>query len=95
VRHYIALLHKDAHSSYGVSFPDVPGIITAADTLDDAIAQASEVLAFAASDWEDLTGEAFPTPRSLDELRTDRTFLEDSQDAVVAAIPFEPMRRAA
>jgi antitoxin HicB len=23
--HYIALIHKDADSCYGVSFPDVPG----------------------------------------------------------------------
>ena len=27
--HYIGLLHKDAHSDYGVSFPDFPGCITA------------------------------------------------------------------
>jgi predicted RNase H-like HicB family nuclease len=95
VRHYIALLHKDAESSYGVSFPDVPGVITAADTLDQALAQASEVLAFAAADWEDLTGGAFPTPRTLEDLRADPTFLEDSLEAVVAAVPFQPMLRAA
>ena len=39
--HYIALIHKDADSGYGVSFPDVPGVIAGADTLDDAIAQAA------------------------------------------------------
>src|SRR3954462_7005316 len=43
--HYIALIHKDADSSYGASFPDVPGVITAGDTLDEAIARAAEVLA--------------------------------------------------
>jgi hypothetical protein len=41
--HYIALIHKDHDSGYGVSFPDVPGVITVADTLDDALMQASEV----------------------------------------------------
>ena len=25
--HYIALIHKEADSGYGVSFPDVPGVI--------------------------------------------------------------------
>ena len=25
--HYIALIHKDADSCYGVSFPDVPGVL--------------------------------------------------------------------
>jgi hypothetical protein len=33
--HYIALIHKDADSSYGVSFPDVPGVIAAGDTIDE------------------------------------------------------------
>jgi antitoxin HicB len=88
--HYIALIHKDADSCYGVSFPDVPGVITAGDTLDEAIAQAAEVLAFAAKDWDQLTGNPFPPPRMLDELRKDATFWSDSADAVVAAVPFGP-----
>ena len=29
MRHYIALIYKDANSDYGVSFPDLPGVITA------------------------------------------------------------------
>ena len=29
---YIALVHKDEGTSYGVSFPDVPGCISAGDT---------------------------------------------------------------
>jgi antitoxin HicB len=86
--HYTALIHKDADSCYGVSFPDVPGVITAGDTLDEAIAQAAEVLAFAAEDWQELTGNPFPSPRTLDDLREDATFQSDSADAVVAAIPF-------
>ena len=75
--HYIALIHKDADSCYCVSFPDVPGVITAGDTLDEAIAQAAEVLVFAAEDWEELTGNPFPSPRSLDDLRKDATFQSD------------------
>ena len=35
VRHYIALIHKDAGSAYGVSFPDLPGCVTAGQTLDE------------------------------------------------------------
>ena len=30
----IALIHKDTDSNYGASFPDVPGVITAGDTID-------------------------------------------------------------
>jgi predicted RNase H-like HicB family nuclease len=28
MRNYIALIHKDADSDYGVSFPDFPGVVT-------------------------------------------------------------------
>ena len=62
--HYIALIHKDADSCYGVSFPDVPGVFTAGDTIDEAIQNAAEALAFAAEDWSDLNGAEFPAPRT-------------------------------
>jgi predicted RNase H-like HicB family nuclease len=90
--HTIALIHKDAASSYGVSFPDLPGVTTAADSLDDAIERAAEALAFAAEDWSELTGSAFPEPRALDDLRRDDEFRDGSRDAVVAAIPLDGNR---
>ncbi len=33
---YIAYLHKDRKSDFGVSFPDFPGCITAGKTLDES-----------------------------------------------------------
>ena len=42
---YIGLIHKDADSDFGVSFPDFPGAITAGKTLDDARTMAEEALA--------------------------------------------------
>src|ERR1019366_9905965 len=36
MRYYIGLIHKDADSDYGVSFPDFPGVATAGTSLDDA-----------------------------------------------------------
>ena len=86
--HYIALIHKDRDSCYGVSFPDVPGVFTAGDTIDEAMRNAVEVLAFAAENWSDLSGEHFPTARTIDELRADANFQERAGDAVVAAVPF-------
>lgn len=80
--HYIALIHKEADSAYGVSFPDLPGIIAAGDTIDEAIAEASAALAFALEDWPG----PFPEARTLEVLRQDRRFLSESADAVVAAI---------
>jgi predicted RNase H-like HicB family nuclease len=42
---YIAYLHKDKKSDYGVSFPDFPGCITAGSTLKEAYTMASQALA--------------------------------------------------
>jgi predicted RNase H-like HicB family nuclease len=42
MRNYIGLIHKDADSDFGVSFPDFPGVVTAGTTLDDARAMAEE-----------------------------------------------------
>ncbi|MBZ0139808.1 MAG: type II toxin-antitoxin system HicB family antitoxin [Pseudorhodoplanes sp.] len=63
--HYIALIHKDRDSCYGVSFPDVPGVFTAGDTIDEAMRKAAEVLVFAARDWSSLKGDQFPRPRTV------------------------------
>jgi len=93
--HYIALIHKDADSCYGVSFPDVPGVTTAADSLDEALQKASEVLEFAAEDWREHTGHSFPVPRTIDDLRADPAFQDDAVDAVIAAVPFSAKAEAA
>ena len=42
---YIAYLHKDRKSDFGVSFPDFPGCVTAGRTLDEARRMAAEALA--------------------------------------------------
>ncbi len=93
--HYIALIHKQADSCYGVSFPDVPGVITAGDTIDEAMRNAGEVLEFAAEDWSDHTGREFPHPRTIDDLRGDLEFQEAATDAVIAAVPFRAKAEAA
>ena len=94
--HYVALIREDEDCVFGVSFPDLPGIVTAGDTLEEAIEEAAEALAFAAEDWAGTTGTTFPAPRSLDELRGDPAFLADCADATVASVPFgEPPAEAA
>jgi antitoxin HicB len=35
--HYIALIHKDADSCYGVSFPGVAGVFTAGETIKSGV----------------------------------------------------------
>jgi antitoxin HicB len=93
---YIALIHKHVDSCYGVSFPDWPGVITAGDTIDEAMQQATEVLHFAAEDWENPDGtRGIPRPRTIDDLRADPGFRDDAVDAVIAAVPFQGKAEAA
>ena len=67
MRHYIALIHKDANSDYGVSFPDLPGVISAGRTLDEARAMATEALAFHLEGLAE-DGGAVPEPSTLEEI---------------------------
>ena len=47
---YIAYLHKDKKSDYGVSFPDFPGCITAGTSLEEARRMAAEALSLQCRD---------------------------------------------
>jgi predicted RNase H-like HicB family nuclease len=44
MRNYIGLIHKEADTHFGVSFPDFPGVVTAGTDLDDARNMADEAL---------------------------------------------------
>jgi predicted RNase H-like HicB family nuclease len=81
MRHYIALIHKDADSDYGVSFPDLPGVITAGSNLDEARKMATEALEF---HLEGLAqdGEAAPEPSSLEEIMA----IAENKDSVAVLI---------
>ena len=70
MRQYIALIHKDATSEFGVSFPDLPGCVTAGATLDEARDMAAEALAL---HLEGITedGEAIPEPSTLEVVMAD------------------------
>ena len=67
---YIAYLHKDRNSDYGVSFPDFPGCVTAGSTLEEARRMAAEALAFHIQGMQE-DGEKIPSPSTLDDLRGD------------------------
>jgi predicted RNase H-like HicB family nuclease len=61
MRQYIALIHKDPDSEYVVSFPDLPGCVSAGATLDEAREMAAEALAF---HLEGLAEDDEPIPES-------------------------------
>ena len=85
-RTYIALVHKDPESDYGVSFPDLPGCITAGGTIEEARDMAAEALALYLESLA-ADGECIPPPGSADQALAH----EDAFDAialiVVEAVP--------
>src|SRR5580658_5024354 len=88
--HYIALIHKDPDSDYGVSFPDFPGLATAGRTLDEARAMAEEALAL---HIEGMTadGEAIPEASILEAVMDDPA----ARDGVVTLISTKPAAKRA
>ncbi len=70
MRQYIALIHKDVDSDYGVSFPDFPGCVTAGGDLDEARGMAEEALAFHIDGLTE-DGAALPEPSSLETVMSD------------------------
>ena len=58
---YIGLIHKDADSDFGASFPDFPGVVTAGTSLDDARAMAEEARSLHIDGLTE-DGEAIPEP---------------------------------
>ena len=69
---YIGLIHKDANSDLGVSFPDFPGLITAGTTPDDARAMAEEALVLHVEGMVE-DGQSIPGPSRLEEILGNRT----------------------
>ncbi len=67
---YIAYLHKERKSNFGVSFPDFPGCITAGKTLEEARRNAVEALSLHIEGMLG-DGEDIPPPSSLDDLTGD------------------------
>ena len=86
---YVALIHKDSDGLYGVSFPDIPGVITGGETMDEALEEAADVLQFAAEGWTNPDGSTgFKPPSTIEQLRSDPEFLKDAKDAVIAFVEF-------
>ena len=70
---YIAIIHKDPDSDFGVSFPDFPRCITAGRTLDEAKDMALEALTGHIGVMRE-TGEPVPDPSTLDEVMSNPDF---------------------
>lgn len=83
---YVALVHKEPASDYGVSFPDLPGCVSAGSTAEEAIRNAADALAGHVGLMK-ADGEAVPPPRAIDAIRADPGLAEELRGATVALVP--------
>jgi predicted RNase H-like HicB family nuclease len=67
---YIAYLHKDEKSDFGVSFPDFPGCITAGRTLPEARRMSAEALTLHIKGMVE-DGDRIPRPSTLEDIKDD------------------------
>jgi predicted RNase H-like HicB family nuclease len=86
---YIAIVHKDHASDFGVSFPDFPGCITAGSDIDEAKDMAQEALTLHIQGiFED--GEELPIPSKLEEIMADPDFADAAAYLVVEVPDAKP-----
>lgn len=83
------MIHKEADSDYGVSFPDLPGCVTAGATLDKARRMAEEVLAPRLEGLAEDNRSA-PEPSSLEAVMADPSNRDGV--AILVAAPSPPAR---
>jgi predicted RNase H-like HicB family nuclease len=64
---YIALVHRAVNSDFDISFPDLPGVVSASRTLDGAYGKAEEALAVHVEGLN-AGGLPVPSPSTLEEI---------------------------
>lgn len=80
MQYFYAIVHKDEDSSFGVSFPDLPGCFSAADRIEDVLPKAAEALSL----W--FEDEAPVKPSPLDQVQA--AVADDLADgAFLIAVP--------
>ena len=81
MKYFYALVHKDADSAFGVTFPDLPGCFSAADELEDVVPTAIDALEL----WfEDAQPVAPSSLAEVNQMVAD----ELTQGAFLVAVPW-------
>ncbi len=75
---YLAIIHKDDNSSYGITMPDFPGCFASAENLEDIEKNVQEALEL----WAD--GEEFEpsTPLSMEDIAK----LDEAKDGTLCLV---------
>jgi predicted RNase H-like HicB family nuclease len=86
---YIALVHKNGRKGYGVVFPDFPGCVAIGSTVEGALRDAAEALAFHVDGMRE-DRQRIPRPRTVEAIRAAHENWIDWKDAIIAAVPLLP-----
>jgi predicted RNase H-like HicB family nuclease len=81
MKYFYAIVHKDADSSFGVSFPDLPGCFSAADRIEDVLPNAAEALELWFEDQPEVA------PMQLDQVQV-AVADELAAGAFLVAVPY-------
>lgn len=83
---YVAFIHREADTEFGISFPDFPGCVSIGNTVDEAVRAGCEALALhfegTVSD-----GDPIPTPRTIEEINADDELAEWRLGADIVFVP--------
>lgn len=83
MQHYYALVNKDEDSAFGVSFPDLPAVFSAADNEKDIVVHAMEALQLYFEDiYERPEASSIEVLYSRDDVRE-----ELAQGAFLVSVP--------
>ena len=97
MRSFIAIVHKDVDSIFGITFPDAPGCFSAASTLDEIFPMATEAL----DAWLETTldhGGIVPERRDLSSIAQDSEWSNAYATAaliIALPVPSPSLNRAA
>lgn len=86
---YIAVVHKDPKSDFGVSFPDFPGCITAGSSIDEAKDMAHDALSLHIKGMMK-DGENIPAPSKLEDIMDDPDYADAAAIIIVAVSETKP-----
>ena len=71
--YYVGIIHKDDGGDYGISFPDIPGYVSAAATIEELSAGAEEALRGHIELMAE-GGVAIPVPSTIEAIMKDPAF---------------------
>lgn len=90
MQYYVALIHKESRSDFGVIFPDLPGCVSAGATYEEAIAGGTEALNAHIATLNEL-GDKVPAARSVEQIRKAKLDWVDFDGAMVTMLPILPV----